>query len=379
MMAKTMTSTRKPDSLVLENIGVMPNETNQEAYERIRKLFCAYIDVKGSAKLAEVVQGLAESEHGDVIVSAYMSACVRLNCTLRGVASELQIMMLPMMVRSSEFSSLPSEIDQITAAEVQRIIAQKLAGSPFAEALFIPSNRLLSCNEFEGEQPQTLQEILQGAAQAIHRTKKSLRHNYVSIPKNEQIGDVDDNLMFDGKTFITCRLMPFVVVQRLDGPKINSFDYPDALQKIARAIEMSCEGYIEGEATLSDAQVIAPCVYTYAISNPFIAEALIQSKIGMEKLYFDVGQFIEDVKSDKVMASIMFAPLVGVVTIDLTKTGGEGQTVEAEFSIMLKHNHSSYIYIETLARNLRSMGVGLVHIEILDNMQNVSISSATLH
>jgi hypothetical protein len=287
-----MRKTHSPDEKAtpaapLNDLVIRPNETDQQAYDRIRLALCSAIDRFGTSVVRPHITTQAQRPKGNLIVNAYLSACLRRNVVVHGQECEIQLLMLPFTMQHADPRAVPTRVDSATCERIQRRLLEALVREGKKETLVIPADRLFSPLEFESEQPEAIHEALAHVALSVSSNMIGLLQSHVEYPPDDESAS-DDQFLYHDDIVTAPKLLPLFVLSPLGEAEPLAFSDEAVLSEISLILSLSPDETNSNRSSLVDAKQLGGTVRASTICNPFVAEKMICTEMIVTQLSLEI-------------------------------------------------------------------------------------------
>lgn len=376
-MRKTPTpEQRHTAGSALIDIAFLPNETDQQAYERIRLALCSAIDKFGASNVLPHITRQAQTPKGNIILSAYLSACMRRRMTVHGQDCEVQLLALPVIFEHGDARAIPSRIDSVTCERIQRRLLEAFCKEGKKDTLVIPGDRLFSPLEFESERPESFHAALAHVADAVSRNKLGLLQSYIEYPDSDEPATTD-RFLFHGDTVFAPKLLPLFVLSPPEESLPAALSDARVTDDLAALLSMTVsERGPDGIENGFDSPIRARAS-TKPICNPFVAERAVCSEVMVRQLSLEVEELLSQQNSPWFSVVIRYNPRGERVYLQMYARAENNEINEYRYTLTLRPGYSTAAVALLAYHQLSALGVSDIELsETETDCPNLNLSRA---
>lgn len=357
----------------------IPNETDEQAYQRIWRKISAAIDNEGTDNISSIIDEMTYTASSDIVFNAYIAACLRKKSLINGKEFDIRLLMFPLIAHSAGESAVPSFVDMKTAGKIQEIITNSLDTLGRTSDIIIPTSRLLSVEQFEGENPQDLYEMLTGVASILANDGNRHSRRYVVLSEGLESEDRDELSFTHQNVNVAARIYPVILVT----PSLESVNEPEikmeSLLRISDLLSLCGEDANTDNCMDQDARQIMLQIGLMPLTTPFIAEARLRSGIQYERLLANIQSIVDAATPCVSHACVCYSSSESLLRIIVTITLEGNEKREVELEMDLPNSYESYLYAERINQALVVLGLDKVELIFDDQTTGSTLYSGELH
>jgi hypothetical protein len=369
--SRTLNVNRSIDSI----INLPADETPHESYERLKIEIGNKIDVDGVDELSAAIHELDESTSSEIIINAFLAACIRRRVTIQNKDFDAQVVMLPVIIRNSDMHAMPSEIDAETSKIMQKYLMDELKAEGKKDSIIIPVNKLYTCIEFSNEQPEQMHKMLTAVTEGIKNNKPGYYQNFIVIPDDEIFED--DEMFMDQGSYITFKLLPLILLSPVGDEFPKSLSNQILLNKLAGLIALCGQDNAQSNSNASNQ--VGTQVSAMAIATPSTAEYSVRMSLVRQRLISEAGLALERSEDGFSEANLVYNGSEKVLKIDIKVHSGNNVALEVNLMLSMSNSYLTHKNMEILADDLRIIGYKHVTTSSLDEMPNMDVPTRMSH
>lgn len=358
-------------------------ESDDEMRLRMFESLCGIIDREGAKSVMETLQVVSRTVEQPIInmaTAAVRDACMRAEGAAFGKLYDAHMCLMPLIVRGSQPSQFPGDLDELTARQLQGVLRHVLdVRVPNGSEIYpLPVTCAYTHTEFFEEKASRIHEILQAVFNGIAKYEMNSAPKYVRMTESgiDRSTRVDDEMhdlkqpglgvqgWFENQHndvagnrlvrklhrghWITMRLVPVVLLvpHGEHPPTLDGFAY-NAVQ-IGQMLSFASHHSDEDSMSESVDVKITPLGLYDVDEGPMVARLAISS----ERLVSDALKAISELSAENALVDLSYQPDENLLRMSVS----DGSRFSTQ-SVMLPGGLRTQMFIEELANTLMALGL----------------------